>query len=137
MNQFKIPFKIGMEYENWEFELEILPDRLKGYDSYIYIGKKFNEFLNFSSDRTELIFNLDVLEVVIITFENKNIQFYESLNQAITNLVMKSDFELKSNFVIQKYIILDLELWCSYNYKTTYLILGKCCLINRLINSLV
>lgn len=136
MNQLKIPFEIGMEYENWEFELEILPDRLKYYDNYIYIGKNFNKFLNFSTDRTELIFNLDILEALIITFENKDLQFYESLNQVITNLVVKSDFELKSNFIIQKYIILDLELWCCYNYKTIYLILGECCLINSLIKTL-
>lgn len=32
-----LPFQLGMQYENWEFDLEPLKDRIDGYDSYIYL----------------------------------------------------------------------------------------------------
>lgn len=64
-----IPFKIGMEYENWEFDLEILPNRLEGYDSYRYVGNEFNNFLNYPTEETELIFSYDILVAVIIKFK--------------------------------------------------------------------
>lgn len=78
-----IPFKIGMEYENWEFDLEVLPDRLGGYDNYKYIGNEFNNFLNYSTDKTELIFSLDILEVVVLSFTNRNIKFYYELIKVV------------------------------------------------------
>ncbi|SMC81220.1 hypothetical protein [Moheibacter sediminis] len=62
-----LPFPIGMEYENLEFDLEILPDRIKGYDSYIYVGKEVKKFLNHSTDKIELIFYCDeFLQAVVI-----------------------------------------------------------------------
>jgi len=54
-----------MDYEELEFDLEILPDRIQDYDSYIYL-KKFNNFLNYSPDKIELLFRIDVLEGIII-----------------------------------------------------------------------
>ena len=75
MKQLNIPFKLGMQYENWEFDLELKKERIIGCDSYIYSGKKFNKFLDYSKFKTELIFNFDILEAVIITFENQNITF--------------------------------------------------------------
>ena len=47
MKQLNLPFKIDKQYENWEFELEALEDRLSGYHSYKYTGKQLNYFLNF------------------------------------------------------------------------------------------
>jgi len=32
-----LPFHLGMEYENWEFDLEPTNNRIEGHDSYIYI----------------------------------------------------------------------------------------------------
>jgi hypothetical protein len=52
MKQLDLPFKIDKQYENWEFELEALDDRLIGYQSYRYIGKEFNYFLNFTTHKT-------------------------------------------------------------------------------------
>ena len=75
MKQLNIPFKLGMQYENWEFDLELKKERIIGCDSYIYSGKKFNKFLDYSKFKTELIFNFDILEAVIITFEKQNICF--------------------------------------------------------------
>lgn len=69
MKKPSIPFKLGMGYENWEFDLEILPDRLEGYDSYRYIGNNFNNFLNYPTEETELIFSFEILVAVIIKFK--------------------------------------------------------------------
>jgi len=59
-----------MDYEELEFDLEILPDRIQGYDSYIYLGE-FNNFLNYAIDRIELLFRMDILETIIITLPLK------------------------------------------------------------------
>ena len=83
MKQLNIPFKLGMQYENWEFDLEVENERIVGCDSYIYSGKKFNKFLNYNKFQTELLFNLDILEAVIINFKNQNIcltELSESIN---------------------------------------------------------
>lgn len=83
MKKDKIPFKIGMQYENWEFNLDILPDRIKGLDSYLNIDESLNEFMNIHTDKTELIFSLDILEGVVITFENRTLYFYKELKEMI------------------------------------------------------
>lgn len=71
MPQFKLPFKLGGQYENWEFDLEpIFIDRLKGYDSYIYL--KEITVLDVIPKRVELIFNLDILSAVILQFNRKD-----------------------------------------------------------------
>ncbi|UMB52617.1 hypothetical protein MKD41_09735 [Lutibacter sp. A64] len=89
MENTKLPFQIGEQYENWEFELEILPDRINGYDSYKYIGNEFKFFLNYLPDETELIFNLDILECVLFVFKNRDKQFYK-----------KVKLDLKTNYDI-------------------------------------
>ncbi|NDI98732.1 hypothetical protein GWA97_06560 [Flavobacterium sp. LaA7.5] len=70
MEQLNLPFRLGMDYEELEFDLEIMPDRIQGYDSYIYLGE-FNNFLNYNTDRIELLFRMDVLEGIIISLPLK------------------------------------------------------------------
>lgn len=55
-----LKFKIGEQYERWEFKLEIANDRLEGYDTYLFFSDKF----------TELTFELDILVIVSIRLEN-------------------------------------------------------------------
>lgn len=64
-----LPFPIGLEYEDLEFDLEVLPDRIKGYDSYIFVGKEVKNFLNYPTDKTELIFHWEILVAIIISVE--------------------------------------------------------------------
>jgi hypothetical protein len=72
MKPIKIPFEIGLDYEIWEFDLEVLDhERIANYDSYLYVGE-INKFLNFSTYQTELIFHWDILEMVVLTFLNIN-----------------------------------------------------------------
>ena len=74
-----LPFQLGMEYENWEFDLEPIGDRIEGFDSYAYIhsfplpGAKIRSI--------ELTFQFDVLIVVILEFEELNLEIAERLIQ--------------------------------------------------------
>lgn len=81
MKQLDLPFKIDKQYENWEFELDALENRLSGYESYKYIGKQLNYFLNFFTHRTELIFNGDYLTSVILTIKKVNEMDLHIINQ--------------------------------------------------------
>ena len=87
MKKDKIPFKIGVQYENWEFNLDILPDRIKGLDSYLNIDESLNKFLNVCSDKTELIFSLDILERIILTFATY--AYFEWVQHRYNNCVYK------------------------------------------------
>lgn len=74
-----LPFKIGMEYENWEFDLEISPkDRIEGYDAYVYLGEI--TVLNIKPLQIELIFGLDILAAVILYFKESDIPKLEILD---------------------------------------------------------
>ena len=68
MNEI-FPFKIGSEYELYEFDLEVLEiERIKGLDSYFYLREI--EFLGSKAKQVELIFSIDILQIVIIHLEN-------------------------------------------------------------------
>ena len=71
MRKELLPFGIGEQYENWEFDLEILDtDKIKGFDSYLYL-KNF-KFLETIPAQIKLIFSFDILELVIITITTKD-----------------------------------------------------------------
>lgn len=63
-----LPFQLGMEYENWEFDLEPIGDRIKGCDSYRYINSFTLPGTKIRS--IELIFQFDLLMVVYNTSTN-------------------------------------------------------------------
>jgi len=50
-----------MQYENWEFDLEPIPDKYKGRDSYKYIGKEKFYYYGLEVKEIELTFELDIL----------------------------------------------------------------------------
>ena len=66
MKKHKFPFKLGMQYENWEFDLEPIPDKYKGRDSYKYIGKEKFFYYGLEIKEIELTFELDILVEVIL-----------------------------------------------------------------------
>lgn len=51
--------KIDKHYDNWQFELGALENKIISFQSYRYIEKKLNYFLNFYTYKTELLFNVD------------------------------------------------------------------------------
>lgn len=128
MKQLNIPFKLGMQYDNWEFDLEITKDRVQGFDSYIYVGKMFNKFLNYSKYKTELIFNLDVLEAVLISFESLNSDFNELFE--IVNLKLNCLCEtLENNEVkICRFVTKSNEVWILKAESNLYVLVcnNKC-----------
>ena len=83
MKKDQLPFKIGEDYENWEFDLEVcINDKIKGFDSYIYL-KNF-KFLDITPLQTELMFFFDILELVIMTIKTKDDREMENLIDLMT-----------------------------------------------------
>lgn len=72
-----LPFQLGMEYENWEFDLEPIGDRITGCDSYRYINSFTLPGTKIRS--IELTFQFDLLMVVILEFEELNLEIAERL----------------------------------------------------------
>lgn len=70
-------FELGMQYEDWEFDLEQINDRIDGYDSYIYIREI--EILEFKPPCIELIFHWDILVAIIIQINEYDLKKAENL----------------------------------------------------------
>jgi len=65
------PFQIGMQYENWEFDLEpIDTDTL--YDKYWYFKDDIKSLLDLEGFKIYLYFDWDILFKVEVTFEINN-----------------------------------------------------------------
>lgn len=105
-----LPFQIGEQYEKWEFELEILDiERIPGYDSYIYIREisVFGAIPRY----VELIFCLDVLEAVIMTFDfykkEQKLNFQKSLKPLKLKSIT-SRYNISKNTLIFSYGTLNI-----------------------------
>lgn len=118
----RIPFRIGYQYDNWELNLMGIEDRIKEsdlYSSYLWVGNSMKKFLNFTPDRTELIFHWDRLEIVILDFNNKSKSHYDELNEALLQRFPESTSETNSDEdVILKYNTLKVTYWNVYYLKT-------------------
>ncbi len=137
MKQLNIPFKLGMQYDNWEFDLEVINDRIQGCDSYIYIGNKFNKFLNYSTDKTELIFSLDTLEAVLITFKNSN-SYFNELSEIISLKLNCFSDTLENNEVkICKFVTKTNEVWIFKSTSNLYVLISNPNYSNAIISSLL
>ena len=83
MKNNKLPFQIGKQYENWEFDLEPTEkERILGFDSYIYIRELL--FLGVIPRYVELIFSWDILKVVIFTVDFKTKQEIYLFSRSLT-----------------------------------------------------
>ena len=102
MSTLKLPFKLGTDYEYLEFSLEISPDRVLNYDSYKYVGKDVKFFLNNPTLKTELVYNLDTLEAVILTFKKSTASF-KKMNDELTKRFSKPTVELRNNTELHHY----------------------------------
>lgn len=56
----KLPFKIGMQYENWEFDLELVNTE-SSYEVYKYIKEDIEEINGELIEQINLYFELDIL----------------------------------------------------------------------------
>ncbi|CAA0193460.1 conserved hypothetical protein [Tenacibaculum maritimum] len=66
----ELPFKIGMQYENWEFDLELLTTK-KSYEIYKYIKGDIISINNVSVDGIFLYFELDILFKVEVVLKER------------------------------------------------------------------
>ncbi len=106
-----LPFQIGKQYENWEFDLEIMDvERIPNYDSYLYIGEVKN-FLNFFSDKTELIFHWDRLEAVILTFFNMEMKIIEEIKDNLKYKYHFPIYEIHEKYEVYEYYAGELQLF--------------------------
>jgi len=70
MNIDKLPFKIGMQYENWEFDLDII--ETERYDKYKYNKNDIDTLFELAIQDVFLTFDLDILFKVEIVFKTKS-----------------------------------------------------------------
>ena len=109
-----LPFTIGADYENWEYQLEIKEDKIKNYDSYSYL--KYTEFLGLLSDSVELIFNYDTLEIVVLSFKHITEKTLQITKEKICCSLGESKPLVNKNLEIGFYVLDgELELWYIYN----------------------
>ena len=75
--KINIPFQLGLEYENREFDLEPMQDRIRGYDSYIYSKKIL--IYGIEVINIELIFHWDILVAIILEFKKLDLSKLDKL----------------------------------------------------------
>ena len=131
MKQLNLPFKIDKQYENWEFELDALENRLSGYESYKYTGKQLNYFLNFFIHRTELIFNGDFLTAVIITIKKADEEQIAVINQFLEQNASKVSLINTYSIKFKVWRVTYISVYYS-SKKEIILIYGKPRFINKL-----
>lgn len=109
-----LPFAIGADYEIWEYQLEIKEHKLKNYDSYNYLGEI--DFYSKQTDNIELIFNYDILELVILTYEKLKKEDLENLKDFIISKLGESKPLTYKSSTIEIYTLDgELELWLIPN----------------------
>jgi len=91
-----LPFHLGMQYENWEFDLELIKNRIKGYDSYIYI-KEITVF-GIKPRKIELIFYWELLVTIILDFNASDLPGVQKLSmigyRQVNHYFYKSDIKI-------------------------------------------
>lgn len=83
MKELNIPFRLNMQFENWEFDLDFLPSRIKGYESYKYRKKINTTYFGDAIKKFELLFNADILTAVIINLNMSSLPIFLSLKELI------------------------------------------------------
>ncbi len=63
-------FYLGAPYEDLEFELLVLPEKLQGIDNYSYIGVVHTPLLENYTYTIELFYEWDILKGILLTFQS-------------------------------------------------------------------
>jgi hypothetical protein len=120
MKQLNIPFKIGEEYEEHEFELDwvksIIVDNLC-YEVYRFTGKHNESIFNFKVHETLLAYNCDILAIIFYfinkDFPNNILSEIQKKSSYTSRLIVKM-VKLKENITIliisEKKINLTLDI---------------------------
>lgn len=92
----KIPFKIGEDYENWEFDLEVVEDE-EELEKYLYIKEDIKTIFVLDVAKIYLCFNFDILKSIELYFKsNSPSQDYHRLSNTVSG--HKLDLELNVLF---------------------------------------
>lgn len=130
MKPIKLPFEIGKEYEKWEFDLDIIVgEKLKACDSYYY--RRRLSFGGVGADSVEMIFCLDILQIVIIKFNKCQLDHSQHISQLMTIHYQKKASEIpnKEIYIISQ----NMELWLLESpSKLLILIYGNTQYLNKL-----
>lgn len=117
MKPIELPFEIGREYENWEFDLEVLDvERMKGYDSYIYIREIV--FLGAIPRYVELIFLIDILQIAILKYELQKSDLRKIIKILDEKLMLKDNSEKIKIYSLDA----NLELWVINKESNTIIV---------------
>jgi len=79
----QIPFQLGKEYENWEFDLEPV-ETTQTYDKYSYVNNEPQELFGIIATQVLLTFNLDILIQVEYQFDLK---YFNLLKQRLQEIL--------------------------------------------------
>ena len=109
-----LPFQIGEEYENWEFDLEPSDEeRILGFDSYFHIRDL--SFLGIIPRYAELVFCWDILKVVILTVDFETLEQLQKFKDILDlNFGGRTQFENEYLQTEIYSIARHLELWLVY-----------------------
>ena len=109
-----LPFQIGEEYENWEFDLEPSDEeRILGFDSYFHIRDL--SFLGIIPRYAELVFCWDILKVVILTFDFETKEQMELFRDILAlNFGSKTQFKNEDLQAEIYSVARHIELWLVY-----------------------
>ena len=127
MNKTDLPFQIGKQYENWELDLILLPSKIKEnelFTSYLYVGNQTKTLLGFSPHRIELLFQWDILNTVIMTFLDRDVDYYNKILNVLEATYGISTEINKYGKVIQVFKVKNLEIWSKYSSGTVSIIYG-------------
>lgn len=128
MNKTDLPFQIGKQYENWELDLILLPSKVKEnelFTSYLYVGNQTKTLLGFPPHRIELLFQWDILSIVIMTFLDRDVDYYNKILNALEARYGISTEINKDGKEIQVFKVKNLEIWSNNSFGTVSIIYGN------------
>ena len=104
MEKENLPFLLGLDYEQWEFSLEVLnKEDILGMDSYLYLEDI--SFLGAVPKSVEMLFSLDILQMYRFYNQKELDKFYKEITVYFKN---NTKLVHKDKIV---YFIEDIELW--------------------------
>ncbi|SFN09732.1 hypothetical protein SAMN05421741_101111 [Paenimyroides ummariense] len=90
-----------MPYEELEFDLEPIQDRIKGYDSYLYIAPI--TIFGIIPKKVELIFYWEQLKIIILEFEPVDLPKVKKLSKLnftkINNSYVKTTYKMQNKLI--------------------------------------
>lgn len=112
-----IPFQIGEDYENWEFDLDLVFNN-KIYDQYHYYKNDIKELFQIPIDAIYLSFNFDVLFKVEYLF---NANYFQELKTTLITIIGTGTFSEYHNKLVWENTKISLILELPRKSKKLYL----------------